>query len=440
MKKVIRFLLLALVVSLTTTSLYAQIARCADFTVVAFPLDPQGGSNNYFGVRVTLTRTYDQNVTVTGYIYDEGSPNQNTPYTVVVSSGNTSNETAATFYQTDPASLAVVSVTSASPTIVTSGGLKFNTQCTFSGSSYDNFDSYFSNIGALHNQLLSAAWANNSLPTNASTYGAAINDFRDAAKSSFLSNYASYLDTTISSTPIDEDFERVKYFFDNTEFISNLLTSSHINSLDSASIKINAGSDITSSNKALFDDIIAVVDSSLNNLLTNDQFENSLARLANDWVSINTGDEYSLSAQLTGGIISTGLKSCEWWRDNPSAFDYEESIALSRSMPMNDYVRNIIDASLDNRNSFTPDNENAVKIPYIADYPQTKKTTYFLLPVVGLDIAGAIVGGVSSWFTQKFFTGHAKGKMVLAGAVTGAFIASTGIVGRLGGWINSLRG
>ncbi len=74
----------------------------AQVTVVAFPMNPQSGSYNYFGVRVTLAQTYDHNVTVTGYIHDDGAVNTNTPFTLTVTTGNLTAETAVNFYQTDP--------------------------------------------------------------------------------------------------------------------------------------------------------------------------------------------------------------------------------------------------------------------------------------------------------------------------------------------------
>lgn len=77
-------------------------------TAEAFPMDPQSGSHNYFGVRVTLSQTYTEDVTVTGYIYDMGGgANTNNPFSLTVTAGNLTAETAANFYQTDPTATAV---------------------------------------------------------------------------------------------------------------------------------------------------------------------------------------------------------------------------------------------------------------------------------------------------------------------------------------------
>jgi hypothetical protein len=68
----------------------------AQVTVEAIPADPQSGSHNYyFGVRVTLSQTYINNVTVNGYIYDEGGgSNTNNPFSLTVTAGNLTAETA----------------------------------------------------------------------------------------------------------------------------------------------------------------------------------------------------------------------------------------------------------------------------------------------------------------------------------------------------------
>lgn len=76
-------------------------------TAEAFPMDPQSGSHNYFGVRVTLAQTYTEDITVTGYIYDMGGgANTNNPFSLTVTAGNLTAETAANFYQTDPTATA----------------------------------------------------------------------------------------------------------------------------------------------------------------------------------------------------------------------------------------------------------------------------------------------------------------------------------------------
>ena len=89
--------------------LFVFTAVKAQVTAEPFAMNPQTGSHNYFGVRVTLPHIYDNDVTVTGFIYDDGNgPNTNNPFSLTVTSGNLTAETAANFYQTDPTASAAV--------------------------------------------------------------------------------------------------------------------------------------------------------------------------------------------------------------------------------------------------------------------------------------------------------------------------------------------
>src|SRR5687768_18617402 len=80
-------------ISLLTLSPALQAQVCSGVTAEAFPMNPQTGSHNYFGVRVTLNQTISQDITVNGFIYDEGSPNTNHPYSLTVTAGNLTAET-----------------------------------------------------------------------------------------------------------------------------------------------------------------------------------------------------------------------------------------------------------------------------------------------------------------------------------------------------------
>ncbi len=88
-------------------------------TVSVFPKNPQSGLHYYYGVRVTLDQTYNEDVTVKGYIFDNNSPSIIQSYAVTVSSGNLSNETADTFFDTSPITVVGVSITHAAPIYVT---------------------------------------------------------------------------------------------------------------------------------------------------------------------------------------------------------------------------------------------------------------------------------------------------------------------------------
>ncbi|MDQ6608769.1 MAG: hypothetical protein M3Y85_03010 [Bacteroidota bacterium] len=108
--------LFILICFLLGTTFIAQ-AQCDAVTAEAFAMEPQSGAHNHFGVRVTLSQVYGQDVTVTGYIHrdtDENG-NQDHPFTLTITAGSLTAETAANFYETDPTSGAAVTVASVSP-------------------------------------------------------------------------------------------------------------------------------------------------------------------------------------------------------------------------------------------------------------------------------------------------------------------------------------
>ncbi len=112
MKRLI-MIMLPLVCMFFSTLTFSQ-TPCETVTTVAYPRNPQTGSNNYFGVRISIPETYTKNITVSGYIYEDGSFNTNNPFTLTITAGNTSAETSDDFFITDPTGIAVVSVTSVS--------------------------------------------------------------------------------------------------------------------------------------------------------------------------------------------------------------------------------------------------------------------------------------------------------------------------------------
>ena len=105
MKKIFGMIFISLLIF--NTALKAQV------TAEAIAHDPQSGPHNYFGVKVTLSQTYDQNVTVTGYIFDEGNaPTTDHPFSLTVPTGELTAETATNFYETDPTASATVQINS----------------------------------------------------------------------------------------------------------------------------------------------------------------------------------------------------------------------------------------------------------------------------------------------------------------------------------------
>jgi len=114
--KPIYFFIIAILLS------FSQIARaqspCDAVSVEVFGMNPQTGFYSYFGVRVSISQTYSQNITVSGYIWDgpdEHGYNENHPYTLTIVAGSLSAETPVTFYQTGPAAEGAANITSVSP-------------------------------------------------------------------------------------------------------------------------------------------------------------------------------------------------------------------------------------------------------------------------------------------------------------------------------------
>ena len=97
MKKLIFLLLLVI---LFKNAAYSQIS------VLAFPMSPQTGNYNYFGVRVSLQEVKTQDITISGYITDGGGTSTNKSFELTVEAGNLTAETEANFYQTDPTGIA----------------------------------------------------------------------------------------------------------------------------------------------------------------------------------------------------------------------------------------------------------------------------------------------------------------------------------------------
>lgn len=127
MKKSILQIAFLFFFTLTTFSLYAT-PTMVGITTEAIPVNPQTGSYNYFGVKVTIDQTYDQNITISGYIYDEGSFNTLTPFSLTVYAGYTTAETSTTFYQTAPATTAVTYHSSSMPLYVTKNNVTYTTE------------------------------------------------------------------------------------------------------------------------------------------------------------------------------------------------------------------------------------------------------------------------------------------------------------------------
>ncbi len=94
----------------------AQTEYCEGVSVDVYAPNPQLGMYNYFGAKATLAApSCDGDVTITGYIREEGGGSTpNVPFTLVVPKGDTEAYTGFIF-QTGPASSGEVRVTDISP-------------------------------------------------------------------------------------------------------------------------------------------------------------------------------------------------------------------------------------------------------------------------------------------------------------------------------------
>lgn len=285
---------------------------------------------------------------------------------------------------------------------------------------YDAFDSRFYYIGIFHNQslsnLISVFRANQSI----NDYEIAVNYLRDVNKSFYNSSERTYFGSTLSSQFTDDEFEKSKYYTNRIDFENKLLLSNSPISLDSCIIKINSIPTIDNNNKQLFSDITNLIRSSLNREISDSEFEESLVNLSNNWLQINSSNNQTFGARLTGYVLTIGLKSCEWWRQNLNELDdgNDNTIALieiSNSYPM-------MERSGPNLN-------------------QDKVNTLYVLPaVVATDIAGAFIGTtlntIQQWHDKGL--GNINMDQVYRSAAIGAVTGSTGLAGRVGKWLRSI--
>lgn len=268
--------------------------------------------------------------------------------------------------------------------------------------SYDNFDSKFNYAGKFHNDHLSNFYKRFTVPTYTVTYESAINLIKDFNKDFYLRYEMNYFGQIQPPDITNSHFEQSKYFANKVDFKNKLLSAT-----DPMSLAINLKSAFSSkyldqNNKVLLQNITEKIRQNLEGSLTNIDFEYSLVALSNEWLTINDGIKGYEGAYLTGYILSIGLKSCEWWRQNPSAFP--------------------------------DDQKQSSKGPYELD----KIDYYYVAPIVAMDAAGAILGGVIDAGRQYINNGSVNWNHVGGSAVIGAVTGSTGLVGRAGRWLASL--
>ncbi len=370
-------------------------AQCDAVTVEVIAMNPQTGQQNNFGVRVRLSQIYSQDVTVNGTIYKEGGQYVD-GWTLTIIAGNLTAETSSDYYQTDPASNADASISSVSP-------------CPDFIDIYTLFDNKFKNMGSFHNQILLDVHNNINFGI-INDYVEAVNLLRDYTKNQYNLNEQNYLGNNIDASEKNQMFEDYKYFVNYSDFHQKLLATSGSSSIDVSLSNLNTiPVDLT--NKQLIQNISNLIKANLNGSIIHSNYEYELRGYADQWLQINSVNESSLGAQISGIILSIGLKSYQWWSEN-SVILYDEEISFI--------------------NHFETIGKNAG--PNI-----NSNLKNHLLPVpVGMDIAGAFIGSIGSAVAQYSVKGAINMDMVYAGALSGAVLGSTGIVGRVGRWLSSI--
>lgn len=213
MKKISVYLLFCLFLS-SLSNLNAQ-SLCAGITVEAYPANPQTGQYNRYGARVTLDQSYDQNITVSGTLIGEDS--RSVPFSVTVPAGQLTAETGLDL-ETCPACGANVSISSVSPSFVSSNGISYSTQ-SFSGNCPDPYwQSELNNIGAIHNAAMDYAY----------------NQLQQENLSNLSESRIAELAATYASQYFTNRYGQLLQFTQNdlyTEILNNGINPPHYNSL-----------------------------------------------------------------------------------------------------------------------------------------------------------------------------------------------------------------
>lgn len=91
---------------------------CTCLTIYEYILspNPQSGPFNYFGIKLSIDQIVNENITITGYLRDDENHSNTYPYTLVISGGTFSSETANNVLQTSPTGTATNFITGVTPT------------------------------------------------------------------------------------------------------------------------------------------------------------------------------------------------------------------------------------------------------------------------------------------------------------------------------------
>lgn len=154
---------LFLTISVATLCLFAnaQYGPCATITATTFAMNPQIYTVNYYGVTITLDQWYDQEITVSGNLYPTDAPDHTTPFSITIPANTTTYSTSDMYYQTTPVyDDAGVTITSISPSTVTTGGVSYSSQCVLTGyppiATVINSNNSMESSGSFHNSALNS--------------------------------------------------------------------------------------------------------------------------------------------------------------------------------------------------------------------------------------------------------------------------------------------
>lgn len=261
---------------------------------------------------------------------------------------------------------------------------------------YDQLDNEVNNIGSIHNNLLNNAYLNFQTTSNY-TYEEAVNSIKNFNENYLSTSILETDNTTNDKTFISNIFNEVKYFVNQDSFANTLLSRTENYSLTNTINNLRLNNIVSENNFEILESLNVAISNNIKGLSTSLNLEEDLISIYNN--SLKSKDE-------SGGIIIKqviviGLKSCQWWRNNPNAF--------------NVYVKSERGGPFLNLNEPT-----------------------ILAQVVAMDIAGALVSSGAVALNNYINSGHVNWHAVGTGAVIGAVTGSTGLVGRIGGWIKSL--
>lgn len=262
--------------------------------------------------------------------------------------------------------------------------------------SYDQLDKEVDNLGLIHNNALNHIYLNFKVPENF-TYEQGIDHIKNFNQS-FLSSSISETDNTTSDPQfISNSFNEFKYFVNQNDFANTLLSTNGKYSLSNSINILRSNNLVSTNNFIILENLNTIISNNIKGLSTSLQLEQDLISIYNSAV----GSKDENGGLLIKQIVAIGLRSCQWWRNNPDAFN----------------INDVKEGS--------------------GPFSNMDEST-FVAQVVAMDIAGALVSSGAVALNNYINSGHVNWHAVGTGAVIGAVTGSTGLVGKVGKWISSL--